>query len=106
MDGRFMTPARALVIVLLVGTIIFDASGQAGLSSPQYAGPVIARPSYAPDGREVAFWTTWRGRTEIWAVSAANGRLRPIADGLEPAWSPTGSWIALESFQCGIWNIW
>ena|SRR5437867_3565943 len=105
MNARTRTLLIASAVPVLASVIVFGVP-IIGSSSPQYSGPVVARPSYAPGGHEVAFWTDWRERPEIWAVSTANGRLRPIADGLEPAWSPTGSWIAFESFQAGNWNIW
>ena len=93
--------------VVLAGAIVFDASVRVAFSTnPPYAGPKVAGSSYAPDGREVAFWTDWRERPEIWAVSTVDGGLRPIADGLSPAWSPAGSWIAFASTAAGGSNIW
>ena len=105
MNVRSRCFLAALAGGMLASAIVLDASMRVGLSSPQYAGPIVTQPSYAPDGREVAFWTDWRGRSEIWAVSTVDGRLRPIVDGIEPAWSPNGSWIAIVSSRGGN-NIW
>ncbi len=95
-----------MAVAVLTGAIVFDATVRAGLATPEYAGPVVTQPSYGPGGREVAFWTTWRERAEIWAVSTVDGRLRPIAEGIEPAWSPAGSWIAFVSPRAGNYYIW
>lgn len=101
--------SRALLAAFaaaLLSTIVLDASRLAGLGNDQFAGPVVTRPSYAPNGREVAFWTTWRERAEIWAVSTVDGHLRSIIEGIEPAWSPTGSWIAFVSPRARNYYIW
>src|SRR5437773_6379084 len=102
-----------LAAALLAGIVAPDIPVSAVSGSSQGDGPMVTRPSYAPDGREVAFWTTWRGGHQIWAVSRVDGRLRPIAADaetkivqLEPAWSPTGSWIALASNRAGNFDIW
>lgn len=79
---------------------------------PGGSGPVSSHPSYSPDGREVAFWTSWRGnQPDVWVVSTRDGRLRPLAadPGVaesEPAWAPNGSWVAFASSRAGGPNIW
>ena len=79
---------------------------------PEGQGPITSRPAYSPDGREIAFWTLWRGgQPDIWVVSSAGGSLRPLAadpftSESWPAWSPDGSWIAFKSDRGGAPNIW
>ncbi len=110
MNARSRTLLAAFTAALLAGATL-DASTLAVLSGSQGEGPISTRPSYSPDGREVAFWTSWHGGHQIWAVSTVDGRLRPIAAApnvvqSEPAWSPTGSWIAFASNRGGSYNIW
>ena len=71
-----------LAAVVLAGAIVFDASVRVAFSTNPPSGAIVAGSSYGPDGREVAFWTDWRERPEIWAVSTVDGALQPIVDGL------------------------
>ena len=69
-----------LAAVVLASAIVFDASVRVAFSTNPPSGAIVAGSSYGPDGREVAFWTDWRERPEIWTVSTVDGGLRPIAD--------------------------
>jgi Tol biopolymer transport system component len=54
-------------------------------------------PAYAPDGRRIALTILKANIRRIEILSA--GRLREIAHGRNPAWSPDGRWIAFLSGQ-------
>src|SRR5438552_6049606 len=95
-----------LAAVVLAGAIVFDASVRVAFSTNPPSGAIVAGSSYGPDGREVAFWTDWRERPEIWTVSTVDGGLRPNADGLDQAGTPTGSLLDFESFKSGDCHIW
>ncbi len=75
------------------------------------SGPTNLHPSYAPDGRKIAFTTDWRGESEIWAVATVDGTIRPLfsdqhASVWDPAWSPSGTWIVFASNRGGKRHIW
>ena len=54
--------------------------------------------AWAPDGRRVAV-TVARGGGGIDVVERASGRRARLADGVDPAWSPDGRWIAFVHFD-------
>lgn len=56
------------------------------------------RPSWAPDGRSLAFSDGLQLR--IWRPGQDTGRVLPgTADGVSPAWSPDGQWIAFSRLE-------
>src|SRR5437773_10960638 len=92
--------------VVLAGAIVFGASVRVAFSTNPPSGAIVAGSSYGPDGREVAFWTDWRERPALWAVSTVDGALRPTVGGLAaPPWSPAGSWLASRSFGARNWTL-
>jgi hypothetical protein len=61
----------------------------------------IFNPTWAPDGRAIAFTGMSRGLTDLFVVEVASGAVRrlttdPYAD-LQPAWSPDGTRIAFAT---------
>ena len=68
------------------------------------------QPSWAPDGRTLAFFSARAGNSDIWAVAVADGRLRRLTDdpGMDtnPFYSPDGLSIAFMSDRLGRTDVW
>jgi TolB protein len=79
---------------------VIDADGRNRrqvFAPPDYGGG-IDRPSWSPDGREIAV-AIWRNApSQIETVNVANGRTRQVTTAAggayDPMWSPDGEWIA------------
>ncbi|HEY7066225.1 MAG TPA: DPP IV N-terminal domain-containing protein [Chloroflexota bacterium] len=71
----------------------------------------IDRPSWAPDGSEIAL-AVWRqgGSSQVEIVSVLTGRARPLTDtpngAYDPAWSPDGSWVAYTARDGTRHDVW
>ena len=83
---------------------IADADGfneQTILDSPT---PLMS-PSWAPDGRRLAYVSFEGGRSRIYIQDLATGSREPVTDfpGINgaPAWSPDGRWLALTLSKGG-----
>src|SRR5262249_28619822 len=61
-----------------------------------------ANPQWSPDGRQIAFLSTRRGKPQIFVIPVDGGEARPLtsmAQGVAsgPAWSPNGQRIAFSA---------
>jgi dipeptidyl aminopeptidase/acylaminoacyl peptidase len=71
----------------------------------------IGRPTWSPDGTNVAFISNMSGRNNLWLVPAEGGWpvQLTVSDQRQssPAWSPDGKWIAYQSDYDGDeqWDI-
>jgi dipeptidyl aminopeptidase/acylaminoacyl peptidase len=71
----------------------------------------IGRPTWSPDGKQIAFISNMSGRNNLWLVSAEGGfpTQLTVSDQRQtsPAWSPDGKWIAYQSDYDGDeqWDI-
>jgi dipeptidyl aminopeptidase/acylaminoacyl peptidase len=61
----------------------------------------IGRPTWSPDGKQIAFVSNMSGRNNLWLVSADGGfpTQLTVSDQRQssPTWSPDGKWIAYQS---------
>lgn len=71
----------------------------------------IGRPTWSPDGKQIAFISNMSGRNNLWLVSAEGGfpTQLTVSDQRQtsPTWSPDGKWIAYQSDYDGDeqWDI-
>ena len=95
------------------GLFVMGATGE----DPRRVSDVGFDPAWSPDGRSIAFTTeqvrTAMSRTQIatvWVLDLETGERRrllpyeeddPRHDGVQPAWSPDGRWIAYWSVDGG-----
>jgi Tol biopolymer transport system component len=68
--------------------------GNVDLGGVKYAVSDYAPPSWASSGRELAFEVRRKGEAAIAVWELESSRLRKLADGVEPSWSPAGDRIA------------
>jgi Tol biopolymer transport system component len=117
------TPARRLALawhsplnLLLVAAALAFAAGTVAAQS-QLPGTALTtdpaqdvRPSWSPDGRNIAFQSSRSGSYDILLMDADGSNQRFLvqdpADNRRPAWSPDGQWIVFDSDRSGLRNIW
>src|SRR6201997_1782223 len=113
-------------IVIFVSTVVAESSAQT-LSTPKaitdpkqisskpnaqveprsltieklYMTRQIGRPTWSPDGKNIAFISNMSGRNNIWVVPAEGGfpSQLTVSDQRQSGitWSPDGKWIAYQS---------
>jgi dipeptidyl aminopeptidase/acylaminoacyl peptidase len=71
----------------------------------------IGRPTWSPDGKNIAFVSNMSGRNNLWLAPAEGGWpvQLTVSDQRQtaPAWSPDGKWIAYQADFDGdeLWDI-
>ena len=67
-------------------------------------------PSWSPDGKWIAFDSSWEGRFNVYVVSANSGSPRRLTDNSTtasiPSWSRDGNWIYFSSTKTGRPAVW
>ncbi|HEU5336131.1 MAG TPA: protein kinase [Terriglobales bacterium] len=112
-DGRSFAYRHSVTGAIWVS----DAFGQNGheLASARKAGATIgffnSAPRFSPDGREVAFGSSFGGPYgELEVVNLDSGKVRQLTHDnalvLSPAWSADGRFIYFASSRGGTLNIW
>ncbi|HEU5294167.1 MAG TPA: Tol-Pal system beta propeller repeat protein TolB [Burkholderiaceae bacterium] len=87
---------------------ITDADGEGGQVALNSTQPIIS-PSWAPDGKSLAYVSFESGKAVVWAQEVATGERRAIANfrgsNSAPAWSPDGGTLAVTLSRDGISQI-
>jgi Tol biopolymer transport system component len=81
--------------------LIFDVANEKMSKAPYHNGmPESGGLSWSPDRKHLAVVIQRGDQPEQVAVlDLTNGNVRPLGEGYEPAWSPTGEWIAYYAGQ-------
>jgi dipeptidyl aminopeptidase/acylaminoacyl peptidase len=122
-----MRTSTLFAIVILMSTVIAETAAAQTLPAPQavtdpkqiaskpnaqveprsltieklYMTRQVGRPTWSPDGKQIAFVSNMSGRNNLWLVSSDGGwpLQLTVSDQRQaaPAWSPDGKWIAYQS---------
>jgi Tol biopolymer transport system component len=111
-DVSWSASGRRLIGVTLAGLVLAERRGRALRTIGKPIGPDgVAldgyQPSIAPDGRTVAFvHDVQRSNAQpeqivpwIWTVDTVGARLRRLAPGARPRWTPDGQRIVFERYD-------
>src|SRR6202161_2963212 len=133
----FMRCFPLFAIVILMSTVVAETAGAQILPAPLaitdpkqiaskpnaevepraltieklYMTRQVGRPTWSPDGKQIAFISNMSGRNNLWLVPAEGGWpvQLTVSDQRQtaPAWSPDGKWIAYQSDYDGDeqWDI-
>ena len=75
-----------------------------------FGGPIVGRPRWHPDGKQIAFDVRAAGRSDIYLLDLNEGTPQRVTRGtahtLNAAWSADGQWLYYTSDQSGRWEIW
>lgn len=82
-----------------------DGSGQGRLTTSQWPEQwtYVDRPSWSPDGREIAFASNLDGKFHVYVINADGSGLHRLPgtswNDDDPAWSPDGTTIAFDRYR-------
>jgi len=109
--GLSASPSGKTIALDLQGILwILPSSG--GVAVPITSGqqPEVREPSYAPDGKTIAFQGFFENYFHIWVIDEDGKNLRQITSGKyddrEPSWNASGDSIVFSSDRSGNYDIW
>lgn len=107
---QFLPVALAMLVGLVIAAALFwrPESEPLNLKSISGFGGSHSQPSFAPDGKSVAFTSNAEGGTHIWILDLDDQAPRQLTHGksqdLRPRWSPDGKTI-LFMRQGDLWTV-
>lgn len=105
-----LSPDHSQIVFDLDG-VLFKMPVSGGQARPITDALFDARqPTFAPDGRSIAFQSNRDGHWRIWVIGSNGERPHPLStdefDEREPSWSPDGKSIAFTSTRTGKFDVW
>jgi serine/threonine protein kinase/Tol biopolymer transport system component len=88
---------------------VADAEGSSAVKLTSYGGPIVASPSWSPDGAEIALQVISGNRFDVDVVPVSGSSTRRLtkgdAGGSLPFWSHDGEWIYVTLREDGLCKI-